>query len=102
MVPFHRAEVQRHFGAVHQRRENPEEITEVMLAAGNATELLAKVIVGAGLASSNAEARRLLQQGGVKVDGEVVRDPQAVVPAQTGSFFLVQVGKRRFARIRFE
>ena len=42
-----------------------------------------------------------MQQGGVRVDGEAVRDPFATLPAGAGTECLVQVGKRRFARIRF-
>jgi len=51
------------------------------------------------LVASSSEARRLITQGGVRVDGEVVGDPAALVaPAEGG--VVVQVGKRRFARVR--
>ena len=51
------------------------------------------------LAASSSEARRLVSQGAVKVSGEVVREPMAPIlrPAEP---LLVQVGKRRFARVR--
>ncbi len=52
-----------------------------------------------GLASSSSDARRAIQQGGVRVDGEVVRDPKAALPAPADAV-LLQVGKRRFARVR--
>jgi tyrosyl-tRNA synthetase len=51
------------------------------------------------LAASSSEARRLLEQGGVKLDGQVVRDPAAVV-ARPLREILIQVGKRRFKRIQ--
>ena len=51
------------------------------------------------LAASGSEARRLLEQGGVKLDGEVVRDPKKNV-ARPAKELLVQVGKRRFKRVR--
>jgi tyrosyl-tRNA synthetase len=51
------------------------------------------------LAASSSEARRLLEQGGVKLDGEIVRDPAANVARPTREL-LLQVGKRRFARLR--
>jgi len=90
-----------HFRAVHQRRETPDEIAEISLPAGGEPAQLVKVLVTAGLAASNAEARRLLQQGGIRLEGEVVRDPYATVSTTAGSSALVQVGKRRFARLTF-
>ena len=51
------------------------------------------------LAASGSEARRLITQGGVKINGEMVRDPHALVPPPEGEL-LLQVGKRRFARVR--
>lgn len=88
------------FRQIHQRREVPEELPEVVLPPGGALPL-AKVLVAAGLAASNAEARRLVTQGGVKVAGKTVRDPYATLSADSGREFLLQVGKRRFARLRF-
>ena len=90
-----------HFRGVHQRRETPDEVEEIALAAAATPQLLAKLLTASGLAASNGEARRLLEQGGVKVDGEPVRDPMATQPAAAGTSALVQVGKRRFARLRF-
>jgi tyrosyl-tRNA synthetase len=102
---FHGAEqaaaAEARFRTVHQRRETPHEVAEVVLPAGGEPLLLAKMLVAAGLAPSNSEARRLLQQGGVRVDGEVVRDVNATVPATLSHGFLLQAGKRRFARVRF-
>lgn len=89
-----------HFRQVHQRREVPEDVPVLELPAGEA-QLLPKLLVAAGLAASNAEARRLIAQGGVKVDGGVVSDPFLTLPCPAGSTLLVQVGKRRFARLRF-
>jgi len=95
------AAAEQRFRAVHQRRETPSEIDEIRLAAGAEPLLLARVLVLAGLAPSNSEARRLIQQGGVKVDGAVVRDPLATVGGAAGAAALIQVGKRRFARVAF-
>ncbi|MCS7183139.1 MAG: tyrosine--tRNA ligase [Thermoanaerobaculum sp.] len=89
-----------HFRRVHQRREVPEEVQEVTLPAGQ-TQLLSKLLVASGLASSHAEARRLITQGGVRLDGQTVADPFLALPCAAGSEVLVQVGKRRFARWRF-
>jgi len=89
------------FRTVHQRRETPEDVAEITLPASAEPPQLVRLLVSAGLSPSNSEARRLLQQGGVRLDGEAVSDPFATVAAGSGSSYLVQVGKRRFARITF-
>ncbi|MFM7283351.1 MAG: S4 domain-containing protein, partial [Planctomycetia bacterium] len=51
-----------------------------------------------GLCASTSDARRMIEQGGVKLDGTVVKDPKAKVAAQ-GQALLVQAGKLKFARV---
>jgi len=85
------------FDRVHRARETPEEIDTVLLAAGEDGSLwIAYVLVGGGLAASTSEARRLIAQGGVRVDGESLADPGCHL--QRGSY-VVQRGKRRFVRV---
>ena len=91
----------RRTSAPFTKREVPDDVAEVVLPASTEPLPVVKVLVLAALAPSNAEARRLLQQGGVKLAGETVRDPFATLDARPGSAHLIQVGKRRFARIRF-
>ena len=79
--------------------ETPDEMPEFTLAATGATVLLCKVLAEASLVPSNSEGRRALKGGGVKVNGERVADENAEIPA-SGEYIL-QVGKRRFARVRF-
>ncbi len=79
-----------------QQKELPSEIPERQLPAG--PRRLPNLLKEAGLAASTSEARRLIQQGGVRLDGEVVADPAAEVQLG-GEPLLVQVGKRRFARL---
>ena len=102
---FHGAEAaagaEEHFRTVHQRRELPEEIPEIVFPAQPGPVALARLIHQAGFTSTASEARRLLQQGGVKVDGASPRDPQAVLDPSPGQTYLVQVGKRRFGRFVF-
>jgi tyrosyl-tRNA synthetase len=74
----------------------PDEIEEITLEG---SWNLGKLLASAGLAASNGEARRLLTQGAVSVDGERVTDPNAeLAPNPEG--YLLKVGKRRFARVR--
>ena len=77
----------------------PDDVPEVRV---DATAPLYKVIVSAGLAASNNEARRLIVQGAVSLDGETVAGDDA--PMRTlgarAEPWLLKVGKRRFARVR--
>ncbi len=59
------------------------------------------LILFAKFAASKNEARRLIQQGGVKIDGERITDPKAFVAFRFGAKVVLQVGKRRFLRIAF-
>ncbi len=89
-----------HFDRVHRERAVPEDVPEVVLRPGqleNGRIWIARLLVAAGLAGSNSEARRLITQGGVRLDGQVVTDPSTDWAAKSG--VVVQVGRRRFARI---
>jgi tyrosyl-tRNA synthetase len=105
VTEFHSAEdavaAAAEFERVFSDRDTPTEVPVVELAVDGATVLLSKVLVNAGLASSNSEARRLMQQGGVKVDGEPARDPKAELETRGADGVLVQVGKRKFAQVKF-
>jgi len=95
------AEAQRakeEFKAVFKKREVPEEVEEVTLPSSEGRGI-ARAMVAARLAGSTSEAKRLIEQGGVKVDGEKVTDWKMELPA--GKQVLVQVGKRFFRRISF-
>jgi tyrosyl-tRNA synthetase len=87
-----------HFEQVHARREVPDEIDERTVArdAGANSVLLAKTMAQLGLATSGSDARRLIAQGGVTVDGERAGDPNAKLSPGT---YLLKVGKRKFARV---
>jgi tyrosyl-tRNA synthetase len=56
--------------------------------------------VALGLADSNAEAKRLIEQGGVRIDGEPLADAGADVPLEALAGRTVQVGRSRFVRLR--
>ncbi len=89
------------FERVFSRGKLPQDIPELSLGVADDTVLLSRVLVDGGLASSNSEARRLIQQGGVKVDGEAASDVKASVSTTGSQPVLLQVGKRRFARVSF-
>ena len=88
------------FSRRHRLGETPEDMPEVTIAGGDAGVPLGELVRRAGLAASNAEAMRLIAQGAVRLDGEHVSDRSMVVPA--GSSSVLQVGKRRFARVSIE
>ena len=72
----------------------PDEIPEVMLSG--APLGIGALLKGAGLAPSGSEATRLIDGGGVRVDSSVVSDKALKLPA---GVYVVQVGKRKFARV---
>ena len=88
------------FARRHRRGETPDEMPEVSLAGKDGGILVAEMVSRAGLAKTNSEAMRLIAQGAVRLDGERISDRTLIVPA--GSTKVVQVGKRRFARVRVE
>ena len=75
----------------------PDELPEHSLAAPDEGLAVTHVLKSAGLCPSTSEATRMIDQGGVKVDGEKVSDKSARLPA--GGTYIIQVGKRKFARV---
>jgi tyrosyl-tRNA synthetase len=89
------------FARVVQAREVPDNIELIRLATPSSSEPAWKVVVLAGMAPSNSGARRLIQQGGVEVDGSRVTDPNQKIDV-SGERRLLQVGKRKFKRFVLE
>jgi tyrosyl-tRNA synthetase len=79
-------------------KELPDDIPERPWPEPGAELPLANLLHTLGLAQTTSEARRLIQQGGVRIAGEVVRDPVQAISAPAEPV-LVQVGKKRFARL---
>ena len=86
-----------HFDRLFVRHDLPDEIPEVSVTPEGGNAPLAWVLRAAGLAASTSEGRRLVEQGGVSVDGERVTDLD--LSLASGRTFIIQVGKRRFARV---
>jgi len=84
-----------HFTRVVREGQAPEEVPEAPLPDGDPVHLPAVLVDLLGV-SSTSEARRLISQGGLKVDGEVVKDLDLPRAGLGGA--LVQAGKRRFVR----
>ena len=89
------------FEKIFVRKETPEEIREVRLPSAPQPVWVPKLLVGLGLAKSNGEARRLIEQGGVYLDGERLSDTAREVSAAPAATYLIKVGKRHFVRVRF-
>ena len=101
---FHNAEAaeaaRRNFEQVFARGELPDEIEEKMIAAEGESIWLPKLLQAAALVKSSSEGRRMIEQGAVSVDGEKMTDPEARISC--GHPVLLQVGKRRFCRVKFQ
>lgn len=82
--------------SVFQEGAIPDDIPEISVSPG--THRVAKLIADLGLAASNREARRSVEQGGVRLNGEKYDDPNGEIDVQDG--LVIQVGKRKFARLR--
>jgi tyrosyl-tRNA synthetase len=88
-----------HFEKIFRQREIPDDIEEFFVTPGN--NWICAVIKDAGMARSNSEARRLIQQGGVKIDGERVTNVDLELNERDHERVVLQVGKRNFKRLRF-
>jgi len=80
-----------------QRNAIPDDIPEVSIGAGEGGLSIAAVLKQAGLTASTSESLRMIDQGGVRLDGEKVSDRGLVLAA--GVVVVLQVGKRKFARV---
>ncbi len=87
------------FRALFTRKEVPDEVEEFEMTGAPDSVLVGRVLVASGLARSTSEAIRLIDQGGVKVDGERISGSKTEI--STKKPVLIQVGKRFFKRIVF-
>jgi tyrosyl-tRNA synthetase len=93
------------FDRVHREHDMPEKMEEAEIppAASRGKDgviWLPKLLSALGLAPSNSAARRLIEQGGVRLDGQPVTDPEAEYPAEELRGKVLQVSRRRFLRLR--
>ena len=86
---------QAEFIARFQQGALPEHIPEVKLEAGNLP--IGQVLKSAGLVASTSAAFRMISQGAVRMEGQRINDRRVIV--KTGGPYVIQVGKRKFARV---
>jgi tyrosyl-tRNA synthetase len=91
------ASAEERFDAIHRRGEVPDEMPTVSLADGDTVHLPA--LLASSFEISSSEARRLLSQGGVRLDGQALAGDVLDVPASELSGKVLQLGKRRFVRV---
>jgi tyrosyl-tRNA synthetase len=92
-------EAEGHFDRVHVRHEVPEDIRAVRVEPGADGEVHLPGLIAREFEVSTSEARRLLSQGGVKVDGQALDGERLDLPLADLEGKVLQVGKRRFVRI---
>ncbi len=92
----HKAEDE--FNSMFRNKQAPDSVEEKALPSG--MWKLPKLLVELGMVSSMAEARRMIEQGGVYVEAERRTQSDFEVDLSSDRSFLVQVGKRRFVRVR--
>ena len=88
------SQAEHHFNTIVVGKGTPDDIPEFSL---NEEDLIVNVIFDAGILQSKGEARRMIKQGAVKLDGESITDIQATI-APSGEQIL-KVGKRRFLKV---
>ena len=89
-----------HFRRVIQEKGVPEDVPETALSVGpDGDRGLLELLEELGLVASRGEARRLVNQGAISIDGRGIEDPTRRLDPGA---YLIKVGKRRFARVRIE
>ena len=86
------------FEARFKQNAIPDDLPESLIPCGSSGIGIAQLLKQAGLTPSTSEALRMIDQGGVKIDGAKVSDRSLVLPVGTDAVF--QVGKRKFARVK--
>jgi tyrosyl-tRNA synthetase len=88
-----------HFDRIHVQHDVPTDIDEVRLDGDNGTVWIVRALTETKLCTSNSQARRMIQQGAVSVDGEKLDDIDRQLEKR-GEPYTIKVGKRRFVAVR--
>jgi len=101
VAQFHSAqaagEAEEHFARVFQKREVPDESVVMINASTGLNSTLSAELTRAGLTKSRSEARRLLAQGAIEIDGKTITEDLEMARINKGG--IIKVGKRRFAKV---
>ncbi|QJD30988.1 tyrosine--tRNA ligase [Methylococcus geothermalis] len=101
---FHGAQAARkaleNFEARHRDNAVPDDLVEQTVSVPEGGYPIANLVNDLALAASTSEALRLIRQGGIKIDGERLEDPKRKMAA--GATHVIQVGKRKFAKVRLK
>ncbi|GAB4459347.1 MAG: tyrosine--tRNA ligase [Armatimonadaceae bacterium] len=95
------AEAGKEWRRVHSERQLPSEMPDIVVSPDQMEEGAVGIVALirlANFAPSNGEARRLVEQGGVTLDGEKIEDPKANVPVTDGA--VLKVGKKNYGRLK--
>jgi len=79
------------------KRETPDEVPELLIDSTENTIWLPKLVTASGVVDSNSAAMRLIQQGGVKINGEAITDRNYQVPLDKG--LIIKIGKKHFFKV---
>ncbi|MBX2992174.1 MAG: tyrosine--tRNA ligase [Bacteroidetes bacterium] len=88
---------QEEFDRIFVKKDVPDEIHEATIQTENGSVGILKLLTDTKLVASNGEARRMIEQGGVSIDGVRIDSDKAVVTIRTG--VIVKVGKRKFLKV---
>lgn len=89
-------EAEKHFQKIVQNKELPDDIQSVKI--GSTPITIMDLVLQTGVCTTKGEARRLIEQGGVQVNGDKVLDPLASFTAEDGA--TVKIGKRQFFQVK--
>jgi len=84
------------FDRIFVEKSTPDEVAEFRVGPGKEQTIIGLLTIS-NMASSRSEARRLIEQGGVSVDGEKISDLNALLPVREE--FILKVGKRKFLKV---
>jgi tyrosyl-tRNA synthetase len=89
---------QEEFDRIFVKKDLPDEVPEMSIDTENGSVSIIRLLTETKLATSNGEARRLIGQGGITVDGKRVDDDKATIEIHDA--VIVKVGKRKFLRVK--
>jgi len=97
--PSQAEEAAREFDRVFKLKETPTNIEEKSIPSSHQPIWLPKLLTQLGMTASNSEARRLILQGGIYINGDKVTNPELELDLSVSRQYLFKVGKRKFMKV---